>query len=127
MRSLLEQLEANADDTALAPAVVYAAGQAVGLDEDDRRGAVRRAMLVLAAGGDPHRELSEQTPAAATLAADIDDRERRLELEEALDGLRRDAAGLPRVTGTLEALLADGERTWRLYAVVLLADEIDEA
>src|SRR3954452_14588268 len=52
------------------PVLAYIAGQAVEGDEADRTGARRRALLLAAAGGDPHRELGVDDRAVKALAAD---------------------------------------------------------
>jgi hypothetical protein len=79
---------------------------------------------VLAAGGDPHRELDPQGKPVLSLAADLDEPERRVELAAALEALRRDAVGLPKVEQALVALLADPAVAWRWLAAALLADEL---
>ncbi|MBA2383968.1 MAG: hypothetical protein H0V68_04805, partial [Actinobacteria bacterium] len=56
MRELLEQLEAAPPETLL-PALAWLAGQDVELDHDERHATLRRSELLLAAGGDPRREL----------------------------------------------------------------------
>ena len=50
----------------------FVAGRDVPLDEDELNGAVRRAELLLAAGGDPHRALDPFGRAASALAEDLD-------------------------------------------------------
>jgi hypothetical protein len=101
------------DDAALA-SVAWIAGRSVELDEDERRGAVRRALLLLAAGGDPSRDLTLDSRAVTALAADLDRAERRAELTAALESLRSGA----------EALLADPERAWLAFACSVLAEEL---
>ena len=56
MRELLELLEAGPGDNLL-PGLAWLAGQDVELDPDEVKATLRRAELLLAAGGDPHREL----------------------------------------------------------------------
>jgi hypothetical protein len=82
----------------------------------------RRAMFVLAAGGDPHRELDLNSVAAEKLAAELDSPERRQALRNALGGL--EAEGLPAVQDALSALQADAELAWRFFGLALLADEL---
>lgn len=96
----------------------------VPMDDAELKAARRRAMLVLAAGGDPHRELALGDVAVERLAAELDRPERRAALTAALGGLAGDAAGLPAVTGMLATLLDDPELAWRTYALALLADEL---
>jgi hypothetical protein len=127
LKGWLESLEAAppAEDELVA-VVAYAAGQAVALDPDELHAARRRAVLVLAAGGDPHRELSTELPAAQRLADELDDPARRGELLEGLAALAFLAAGLPLVARTLTGLLADPDLAWRAFAVALLAEELAE-
>ena len=96
----------------------------VEIDGAELAAARRRAMLVRAAGGDPHRELALDDVAVERLASELDAPERRTALAAALDGLAADADGLPSVTGTLDSLRTDPELAWRTYALALLADEI---
>ena len=119
MRDWLEQLEAArpAGDELLA-VLVYVAGKSVAIGEDELAPAIRRALFVHAAGGDPHREL--------TLAADLDSGERRAELGRALAALRDEAVRLPLVRDALGRLLADTELAWRTFAIALLAEELAE-
>src|SRR3954451_11818630 len=118
-RAQLEQLEAS--DLDLHVVLAWLVHEDVGLGEDELNGARRRAMFVLAAGGDPHRDLDLNTIAAERLAAELDSPERRVALQTALSGL--DAAGLPTVSKGLSALVADPELAWRCLGLALLADE----
>ena len=68
--------------------VAAVAGRDVPLDEDELRGEVRRALLVLAAGGDPERGLDVNGPAVATFAAELDSPERRGTLDAGLEQTR---------------------------------------
>ena len=105
--------------------LVYAAGRpAVELAEDELAAAVRRALLVHAAGGDPRRELTLDAPAGATLAGDLDTGERRGQLGRGLAAMRDAAVGLPFVRDALGRLLADTSVAWRAFAVSLLAEEL---
>jgi hypothetical protein len=79
---------------------------------------------VLAAGGDPHRDVDPRGRAVTSLAADLDEPERREELGAALDDLSTRADGLPNVAAALEGLRADGDAAWRWLAAALLADEL---
>ena len=45
--------------------LAYLAGQAIELDAEELNGARRRALLLVAAGGDPHRELDVDDRAVA--------------------------------------------------------------
>ena len=96
----------------------------VPVGEAELKAARRRALLVLAAGGDPHRELALDDVAVDRLAAELDTPERRAALAAVLDRLAADGEGLPAVTGTLAALRADPALAWQAYALALLADEL---
>jgi hypothetical protein len=124
VRELLESLEQASEDERRA-ALAYVAGQRVPLDPEAAKAAIRRALLLLVAGGDPHRGLAVDGRAVRALAADLDAAQPRAELAAGLEALRDDAAGLPNVTATLDALLIEGELAWRFYASALLADELD--
>jgi hypothetical protein len=117
-------LEASPDEAAAMVALV--AVEQVGFDTDELAAAVRRALLVLAAGGDLRRELSLDDRAVTGLAADVDDPARRAELTTALQELRGRADGLPGAAGALDGLLADPDRAWRGLAAAVLADELTE-
>ena len=98
----------------------------VGIDEADLNAARRRAMFVLAAGGDPHRELEHDSVAAVRLAAELDTPVRRAALTGAFARLESEAEGLETVSAALAMLGADPELAWRTFAVALLADELAE-
>lgn len=121
-RDALEGLEGS--DLDLAVALAWLVRDEVGLPEDELNAARRRAMLVLAAGGDPHRELGLHEVAAERLAAELDEPSRREALDEALAAL--DTSGLPRVEKALQTLRADPDAAWRTMALALLADELAE-
>lgn len=118
----LEQLEGS--DLELGVALVWLVREQVGIDDSDLNAARRRAMFVLAAGGDPHRELDLDAVAAERLAAELDTPERRAALATALATLADEAAGLTAVSGTLAELQAEPELAWRSLALALLADEL---
>src|SRR5467141_2187974 len=69
------------------PVLAYIAGREVEIDDQDLNGARRRALLLVAAGGDPHRELDIDDRAVKSLAADLYTDERRRQLGRAIDGL----------------------------------------
>lgn len=121
VRPLLAQLE---DEPEPRPALAYVASRDVELDPDELRGALRRALLLLAAGGDPRRMLDPEARAVRAVASDLVTPERRAALTGALDRLRGDADGLPRVDAALEALVAHPDAGWRWLAIALLADEL---
>ncbi len=94
------------------------------IDEDELRGAVRRAMLLLAAGGDPHRALDLDGRAVTALAVDLDSPGRRAALNEGLASLRSSADGLRDVSAALVRLLGDDDLAWRALAAGLLGAEL---
>jgi hypothetical protein len=96
------------------------------LDEAERKAALRRAMLVLAAGGDPHREVDHDTVATVRLADELDTPERRASLMAALAGLEDAAEGLPTVSEALLTLRAEPDLARRTLALALLADELTD-
>ena len=121
-REQLEQLEGS--DLELGVALAWLVREQVGIDESDLNAARRRAMFVLAAGGDPHRELDLDAVAAERLATELDSPERRAALATALTTLADEADGLTTVSETLGELLAEPELAWRSLALALLADEL---
>ena len=104
--------------------LAWIAGAELPIGEDELRGAVRRAMLLLATGGDPHRALELDGRAVTALAAELDDPGRREALARGLETLRADADGLPRVEAALGVLLGDPDLAWRAYAAGLLGEEL---
>jgi hypothetical protein len=123
-RALLELLEEGGGE--LEPQLAYVAVQSLELDETEVRGARRRALLVLASGGDPRRELEPDARAVSVLADELDSRERRDALHDALKRLRERAEGLAAVSAALDHLLADETLAWRWAACALLAEELAE-
>jgi hypothetical protein len=128
-RPRLEQLEAAGFDPhsgELLVVLTWLVVDDIDLDPADRKAALRRAMLVLAAGGDPNREIDYETVAAVRLADELDSPERRASLARSLTELARDAEGLPTVSEALTALQSDPDLAWRTLALALLADELAE-
>ena len=123
MRELLEQLEHTPAD-ALLPALAWLAGQEVELDPGERHATLRRAELLLAAGGDPRRELELDGRAVTAVAADLDDAAARAELLRGLNRLAAEADDLPAVTAALSQLRADESLAWQIYAYALLAEAV---
>jgi hypothetical protein len=124
-RSRLEALEAAGYEPRsgeLLVALVWLVLGQLPIAADELTAARRRAMFVLAAGGDPHRELDLNSVAAERLAGELDTPERRDALDEAL--ARLDAAGLPGVEQGLAALRAEPDLAWRCLGLALLADEL---
>jgi hypothetical protein len=104
--------------------LAFVAGRRVELDADELAAARRRALLVLAAGGDPHRSLRLEDPAVTALARDLETPAARAELALGIADVTRSAEGLPLVRAVLAELAADGDLAWRAYACALLADEL---
>ena len=121
-RDHLQQLEDS--DLDLGVTIAWLVRDDVRFDEQALNAARRRAMLVLAAGGDPHRDLQPDAVAAERLAAELDSPERRQELEAALASL--DTSGLPRIAEAVKTLRSDPEAAWRTLALALLADELSD-
>jgi hypothetical protein len=99
----LERGELGNPDTVLA----YVAGNEVGLPGEELNEARRRALLLLAAGGDPRRELGGRLAAG-------------------LDALALRSRDLPHVRDAVLVLAGDLDLAWRLYALSLLAEELGE-
>lgn len=128
-RPRLEELEAAGLDRRsgeLLVVLTWLVLDDVELDPADRKAALRRAMLVLAAGGDPHREIDHDTVAAARLGDELDAPERRASLAAALGTLVVDAEGLETVSAALATLLQEPDLAWRTLALALLADELSD-
>lgn len=121
-RAQLEQLEES--DLDLRVALAWLVREDVGLDGDELNAARRRAMLVLAAGGDPHRDLDLTSVAGERLAEELETPERLAALDAALAAL--DTSGLSRVTAAVADLRGNPELAWRTLALALLADELAE-
>jgi hypothetical protein len=83
-------------------------------------------MLLLAAGGDPHRELGVDDRAVKAIAADLWSEDRRAELASGIDELVLVARDLPRTRDAALFLAGDLDLAWRLYALGLLAEELGE-
>ena len=105
--------------------LAYVALERVSFDPAELAAAVRRALLVLAAGGDLRRELSLDDRAVTGLAADLDRPELRTELAAVLHELREKAGDLG-ASAALDALIADPERAWCAVAAAALADELTD-
>jgi hypothetical protein len=124
-RSQLEALESagyEALSGELLVALVWLVLAELPISDDELNASRRRAMFVLASGGDPHRELDLNSVAAERLAGELDSPERRNTLHTALSKL--DATGLPRVAEGVAALLQEPDAAWRCLGLALLADEL---
>jgi hypothetical protein len=104
--------------------LAWIAGAELPIGEEELHGAVRRAMLLLAAGGDPRRALELDGRAVTALAGELDGPGRREALARALERLRTEATGLPAAEAALAQLVADPDLAWRAYAAGLLGEEL---
>ena len=104
--------------------LAYLAGDEVDLPDAELSEARRRALLLVAAGGDTHRELGVDDSAVKALAADLWSEERRARLTAGLDGLALRSRDLPQVREAVLGLARDPDLAWRLYALALLAEEL---
>lgn len=119
--ALLARLETGALGDPL-PVLAYLAGQDVALDEGELNEARRRALLLLAAGGDLRRDLEVDDRAVKALAVDLYSDERRAAIAHAVDALVLRVRDLPRVREATVFLAGDVDLAWRLYALGLLAE-----
>ncbi len=102
--------------------VAYVAGRELAIAPDELNAAVRRALLVFAAGGDLRREPTAEDSAVRSLADDLDAPGRRQALLDAIGAF----ADEPAAPGAVARLVADPNRAWRAYACGLLADAVGE-
>ena len=126
-RAFLETIEyrlADGEQVEVEVSLTLLAGQRVEVGEDELRAARRRAVQLLAAGGDPRRELDPDGRAVSALASDLDTPARKEALAAGLAALREVVAGFPEVSARLERLQEDIERAWRWYACTLLGEEL---
>ena len=108
------------------PVLAYIAGQAVEIDDAELNGARRRALLLVAAGGDPHRELDVDDRAVKALATDLYTDERRHVLGRSIDELVVRARERRAAREAALFLAGDVDLAWRLFALALLAEELGE-
>jgi hypothetical protein len=108
------------------PVLAYVAGQAVELDQEELNGARRRALLLVAAGGDPHRDLEVDDRAVKALAGDLYTDDRRGELGRSIDALVMRVRDLSTAREAALFLAADVDLAWRLFCLGLLAEELAE-
>ncbi|HTJ81831.1 MAG TPA: hypothetical protein VL400_08895 [Polyangiaceae bacterium] len=106
------------------PVLAYIAGQSVEIDDEDLNGGRRRALLLVAAGGDPHRELDIDDRAVKALAADLYTDERREQLGRSIDALVLQVRERPVAREAALFLAADVDLAWRLFSLSLLAEEL---
>jgi hypothetical protein len=124
----LEQVEASADDDRLAASasLAFVAARSVAFASPELNAARRRALLLLAAGGDPRRAIGLDDRAVTALARDLENDERSAELGRGLAELRAEAAGLALTSRAIDELLGDRELAWNTLACALLAEELAE-
>ena len=102
----------------------FLAGRGVTPDPHELHAALRRAELLLAAGGDPRRPLELYGRAVTALAEDLDDPPLRAELAAGLDALAPEVEGLRGATEALRLLRRDDDLAWQCYAMSLLAEHL---
>jgi hypothetical protein len=125
LAGLLERVEAG--ELGDPPTILaYIAGQKVDIPPAELNETRRRAMLLLAAGGDPHRELGVDDRAVKAIAVDLFGEERRAQLGAGIDELVLLARDLPRTRDAALFLAGDLDLAWRLFALGLLAEELGE-
>jgi hypothetical protein len=125
----LDELLARVDAGELGdplPVLAYVAGQAVDLEDEELNGARRRALLLVAAGGDPHRDLEVDDRSVKALGADLYTDDRREQLGSSIDALVLRVRELPVAREAALFLAADIDLAWRLFALGLLAEELAE-
>jgi hypothetical protein len=123
IRDWVRSLE-RADPTEQWTILCFFAGRRVAIDDDELNAAVRRAELLLAAGGDPHRPLDPFGRAATALADDLDTPERRAQLRAGLESLGDEVASLRGARESLRLLLSDDDLAWQTFATALLAEAL---
>lgn len=126
MRAWLEQVEATAEGDGLLAVLGWLAGAELEIPEEEATAALRRGMLLLATGGDPHRALVLDGRAVVAVANDLETPERREALDRGLAAFQGEAEGLPAVASALDRLRGDKLLAWRSYAAGLLGEELAE-
>ena len=129
MADPLDELLARVDTGELGdplPVLAYVAGQSVAIDDEELNGARRRALLLVAAGGDPHRELEIDDRAVKALATDLYTDDLRAALARSIDELVLRVRDLPTAREAALFLAGDVDLAWRLFALGLLAEELAE-
>jgi hypothetical protein len=106
------------------PVLAFIAGQSVEIDDEDLNGGRRRALLLVAAGGDPQRDLDVDDRAVKALAADLYTDERREQLGRSIDALVLRVRERPVAREAALFLAADVDLAWRLFSLSLLAEEL---
>jgi hypothetical protein len=125
LRAALEHVEASGPSEAdAAAAAAFAASLSLGLDEAALAGPLRRALLLLAAGGDPHRALDVDGRAVRALTDELEDLVGDDELAAAFASVHTRARGLPRIEAAAGDLAADPRRARGAVALALLGAEL---
>ena len=119
---VLQMLDEAGAETDVRPALALLAARELVIEPNELGPPLRRAMLLLAAGGDPQRELELDGRAVTALAEELGSPERLDALAAALASLP--VEGLPRVAAAVVRLLADRDLAWRAFAAGLLAEEL---
>ena len=122
---MLASLDAIAVETDVRPALAALAGRDLELDEPELHSARRRALLLLAAGGEPQLGLVLDGRAVTALARELDSPQRRAELGRGLAELEDATGPFARVGAALAELTTDSDLAWRAYACALLAEELE--
>ena len=130
-RAALEQLEHDLEEgqregALAAMAWLASNGMPTAPDEDAVHGACRRALLLLAVGGDPRSGLLLDGRAACSLAVELESMLSWSDLRTRLEQLRPLADDLPLVAAALDELAADASLARRALACALLAEELEE-
>jgi hypothetical protein len=125
LRAALEHVEASGPSEADAgAAVAFAASLSLPLDEAALAGPLRRAVLLLAAGGDPHRALELDERAVRALADELEALVGDDEVAAAFASVHTRARGLPRLEAAAGALAADPAAARRALALAFLGAEL---
>jgi hypothetical protein len=123
----LEDLLARVDAGELGdplPVLAFVAGASVEIDESELNAARRRALLLVAAGGDPHRVLDVDDRAVKAIATDLYTDDRRAQLARGIDALALRVRDLVAAREAALFLAGEVDLAWRLYALGLLAEEL---
>jgi hypothetical protein len=125
-RSLAE--DEGTDNLAVGLVVLASvAGAGVPLPPEEVRATARRALFLLAAGGDPERGLDLDGRAVSALAEELRTVDRQLALERGLLDLKQQAQGLAHASEAVHGLIDAPDVAWRAYAAALLAEELGDA
>ncbi len=125
VRAALELVEASGpSEVDAAAAAAFAASLSLPLDDAALAGPLRRAMLLLAAGGDPHRALEVEGRAVRALAYELEALVGDEELAAAFGFVHARARGLPGIEAAAAGLAADPGRARGAVALALLGAEL---